>query len=85
MTAPRRPQDSFTYTITDGTDTATGLVTITVSPVNDPPVGVVDALAVQEGGSGHAKDVQRSRHPDGTDHLLAPTTGSFTWTRSATR
>ena len=43
---------SFSYTVTDGTDSATALVTITVSPVNDPPVGVVDALAVQEGGSG---------------------------------
>ena len=40
---------SFTYTVTDGTDTATVLVTIAVSPVNDPPVGVADALAVQEG------------------------------------
>ena len=39
----------FSYTVTDGTDTATALVTITVSPVNDPPVGVNDALAVQEG------------------------------------
>ena len=42
---------SFTYTVTDGTDTATVLVTIAVSPVNDPPVGVADALAVQEGGT----------------------------------
>ena len=42
---------SFTYTVADGTDSATAVVTITVSPVNDPPVGVVDALAVQEGGS----------------------------------
>ena len=40
---------SFTYTVTDGTDTATVLVTIAVSPVNDPPVGVNDALTVQEG------------------------------------
>ena len=43
--------DSFTYTFTDGTDTATALVTITVSPVNDLPVGVDDTLAVQEGGT----------------------------------
>ena len=40
---------SFAYTVTDGTDTTTVLVTITVSPVNDPPVGVDDALVVQEG------------------------------------
>ena len=43
--------DGFTYTFTDGTQTATSLVTITVSPVNDPPIGVMDALAVQEGGA----------------------------------
>ena len=41
----------FTYAVTDGTDTTTVLVTVTVSPVNDPPVGVDDALAVQEGGT----------------------------------
>ena len=42
---------SFTYTITDGTDSATALVTITVSPVDDPPVAVADVIAVQEGGT----------------------------------
>ena len=39
----------FTYTVTDGTEEATALVYITVSPVNDPPVGVEDALAGLEG------------------------------------
>ena len=43
--------DGFTYTISDGTESATASVTITVSPVNDPPVGVGDTLAVQEGGT----------------------------------
>ena len=42
---------SFTYTVTDGAESATASVTITVSPVNDPPIGVDDALAVQEGGT----------------------------------
>ncbi len=41
----------FAYTVTDGTDTATALVNVTVSPVNDSPVGVGDTLAVQEGGT----------------------------------
>ena len=41
----------FTYTVTDGTDSTTALVTVTVGPVNDPPVGVDDALAVREGGA----------------------------------
>ena len=41
----------FIYTLTDGTDSATALVTVTVSPVNDSPIGVGDTLAVQEGGT----------------------------------
>ena len=41
----------FTYTVADGAQTMTLLVAISVSPVNDPPVGVTDALAVQEGGT----------------------------------
>ena len=41
----------FTYTFTDGTQTMTPLVTIAVSPVNDAPTGVTDALDVREGGS----------------------------------
>ncbi|HPD17106.1 MAG TPA: Ig-like domain-containing protein [Planctomycetota bacterium] len=43
--------DSFTYTVSDGkggSDTAT--VTITISPVNDPPVAVDDAYQVAQGG-----------------------------------
>ena len=40
---------SFTYAVTDGAEYRRSLVTISVSPVNDPPVGVEDALAVQEG------------------------------------
>ena len=42
---------SFTYAVTDGLETATALVTVSVSPVNDPPVVVTDALAVQEDGT----------------------------------
>ena len=42
--------DSFTYTVTDGEFTSTATVTITVLPVNDPPVAVDDdATAVQNG------------------------------------
>ena len=31
-------EDTFTYTITNGADTASAMVTITVNPINDPPV-----------------------------------------------
>ena len=34
--------DSFTYTVSDGTLTDTGTVSVTVTPVNDAPVAVDD-------------------------------------------
>ena len=42
---------SFTYMVSDGVDSSTGLVTITVRPVNDPPVAVSDSVVVNEGGT----------------------------------
>ncbi len=42
---------SFTYTITDGTVTATATVSGTVTPVNDAPVAVNDTFTVVEDGS----------------------------------
>jgi hypothetical protein len=44
--------DSFTYTVTDGRGgSATGTVSITVTPVNDPPVAGDQLAAVAEDGS----------------------------------
>ena len=40
----------FKYTVSDGVDTATGGVTIAVTPVNDPPTAVGDTAVVDEGG-----------------------------------
>ena len=40
--------DTFTYTVSDGVDTATGTVTVTVESVNDAPVAVDDATTVAE-------------------------------------
>ena len=42
---------SFAYIASDGTDTATAMVTVTVTPVNDPPVAVGDSVTVDEGGT----------------------------------
>ncbi|MEZ4402349.1 MAG: Ig-like domain-containing protein [Kofleriaceae bacterium] len=39
---------SFEYTVSDGAATATGLVTVTVTPVNDAPVAVDDAVTTAE-------------------------------------
>ncbi len=44
--------DSFTYTANDGTDDSTpATVNITVTPVNDAPIGVADSGATLEGGT----------------------------------
>jgi VCBS repeat-containing protein len=40
--------DEFTYTVFDGALSDTGKVTITVSPVNDPPTAVNDGVTVAE-------------------------------------
>src|SRR3990167_3610085 len=40
--------DSVNYTVTDGSATDTGTLNITVTPVNDPPVAVDDAITVAE-------------------------------------
>ena len=39
---------SFSYSVSDGILTSTGQVTVTVTPVNDPPVAQGDALATTE-------------------------------------
>ena len=41
--------DSFSYTVSDGVESVTGVVTVNVTPVNDPPVASPDAAAVDEG------------------------------------
>jgi VCBS repeat-containing protein len=41
--------DSFTYTLTDGSATARGTVTINVQAVNDAPIAVADSYDVAEG------------------------------------
>ncbi|MBI3225463.1 MAG: tandem-95 repeat protein, partial [Mycolicibacterium cosmeticum] len=40
--------DTFTYTVSDGTLTDTGTVTITVNPINDPPIANDDLAATTE-------------------------------------
>ena len=40
--------DSFTYTVSDGTDSTTGTVTVTVTPVNDAPTALDDGITVNE-------------------------------------
>ena len=52
MDASDTVTDSFTYTVSDGnggTDTATLIITVT--GVNDAPVGVADTGYIKEGGT----------------------------------
>ncbi len=42
--------DTFTYTVTDGDQTASAELVITVQGVNDVPVAASDAIAVLENG-----------------------------------
>lgn len=44
-------QDSFTYALSDGSATDTATVTITINPVNDPPVASDPVVSVAGGGT----------------------------------
>ncbi|MDY7228677.1 Ig-like domain-containing protein [Hyalangium rubrum] len=48
---------SFTYTVSDGTSTDTATVTVSVTPVNDPPDAVNDAFTVGEDSAATMLDV----------------------------
>ena len=58
-------EDSLTYTVTDGPQTSTGTVRLTVRPVNDAPVTVDDAATTPHGTAvpvavlGNDRDVDR--------------------------
>ena len=47
-TADYNGADGFTYTVSDGGQNTTGAVTITVNPVNDPPVAGDDSATLDE-------------------------------------
>ena len=49
--------DVFSYTITDGTDTAVGSITVNVSAVNDAPVASDDTITVAEDATDFELDV----------------------------
>ncbi len=81
--------DSFTYTISDGhggTDTAT--VSITVTPVNDPPVATDDTATVIEDSVANdinvrANDVDIDGDPLTIISMTQPAHGSSTFTASS--
>ncbi|MDQ3364791.1 MAG: Ig-like domain-containing protein [Myxococcota bacterium] len=59
---------TFSYTVSDGTLTDTGLVTVTVTPVNDAPVALDDAASTDEDAAivlGFADLTANDIDPDG--------------------
>lgn len=62
--------ETFTYTISDGTSSANGTVSITVTPVNDPPV--IHTTALPDGTVGEAYEYHLNI-TDVDDDIYAPT------------
>ena len=69
--------DSFAITVADGIDAFTVTLAVTVTPVNDPPIGVPDTLSVDEGGA-VATDVSvlLENDSDAENHALVLTSVS---------
>ena len=43
--------ETFTYTLNDGTDTDTGIITVNITGINDDPIAVNDQNTITEGGT----------------------------------
>ena len=66
----------ITYTVSDGTDTATGTLTVTVRPVNDAPVAVADTATVLEDSATTSIDVIANDTDVDLGNILSLTTVS---------
>ncbi|MBA3463651.1 MAG: tandem-95 repeat protein [Deltaproteobacteria bacterium] len=78
-------QDSFTYTLSDGAGgTSTAVVSITVFPVNDPPVVTNDTVGVAEDGTVTLDPVANDTDVDGGAlsivSITTPANGTATFT-----
>ncbi len=78
-------QATINYTLTDGTDTANGVLTITVTPVNDAPVANPDTATILEDASATSINVLSNDTDEENDTLSisAVTATSGTVTSSA--
>ena len=43
--------ETFTYTLSDGTDTDTGTITVNITGINDDPIAANDQNTIEEGGT----------------------------------
>jgi VCBS repeat-containing protein len=64
----------ITYTVSDGTDTATGTLTVTVTPVNDAPVAIADTATVSEDSATTSIDVIANDTDEEELQILTPMT-----------
>ena len=62
-------QATINYTLTDGTDTANGVLTITVTPVNDAPVANPDTTTILEDASATSINVLSNDTDEENDTL----------------
>lgn len=69
--------DTFKYTVYDGAATAVETVTVTVTPVNDPPVTAADSIAMPSGVNAVTVEVLGNDHDvDGDILVLTAVTGA---------
>ena len=66
----------ITYTVSDGTDTATGTLTVTVTPVNDAPEAIADTATVSEDSATTSIDVIANDTDVDSGNILSLTTVS---------
>ena len=77
-------EDSFTYQVSDGTEVSNGTVTITITPVNDPPVAEDDTANTDEGVqvdidvAQNDTDVDDNLNTASTTNETNPTFGTLT-------
>lgn len=74
--------DNFNYTVSDGTETVTAQVTVTVDAVNDPPVAENDSVSTDEDTNVVVAVLDNDTDPDGDNLSItitqAPTNGTAT-------
>ena len=68
--------DSFTYDVTDGTETQTVTVDVAVTPVNDAPVAADDGATVVAGGSVAVDVLDNDDDADGDDLTVTAAGGA---------
>ncbi|PKM05622.1 MAG: hypothetical protein CVV14_15245, partial [Gammaproteobacteria bacterium HGW-Gammaproteobacteria-4] len=73
--------DSVNYTVTDGSATDIGTLNITITPANDPPVAVDDAIMVADGDSLTVVPGTFATTAGGT--IVIAANGSYTYTPPA--